>query len=94
MYFYFQYLQSDCYKQISSEIKTSNSDKRPLKGKHRVSAFKIIQALWFRTAKDIFRNPAMARAKLFQKVFMGFFLGFLYFRGELNQVSKANVECY
>lgn len=62
---------------------------RPLKARAKAPLCHIFYALWLRTLKDIVRNPALARAKFVQKLFMGFFLGFLYFQGHLNQVSVA-----
>ncbi|CAD5214935.1 unnamed protein product [Bursaphelenchus xylophilus] len=87
------YLKSDNYQSIKDEIEGNNaSHPRPLKGRESVSIFMLLFALWRRTTKDVFRNPALARAKLFQKCFMGVFLGLLYLNGELNQDGVMSMK--
>ncbi|KAI6228205.1 ABC transporter domain-containing protein [Aphelenchoides besseyi] len=58
---------------------------RPLIGCRNVPLHRLFFAIFRRTLLDIMRNPSLARAKFFQKVFMGVFLGLLYLNSKLDQ---------
>lgn len=61
-------------------------------GRRQIDFFTQFAALLHRHCLDNLRNPALARAKFFQKVVMGLFIGLLYFQTPLTIIGIGNLN--
>ncbi|WKY05535.1 hypothetical protein Q1695_006052 [Nippostrongylus brasiliensis] len=75
---------------LAQELKKLGCTTVP-QGRKQVWIFAQILTLLHRYTLDNWRNPALARAKLMQKIIMGLFIGLLYLQTPLTELGILNI---
>ncbi|KAF1762045.1 hypothetical protein GCK72_010307 [Caenorhabditis remanei] len=77
--------EKSVYHERLLKLMDQTKDVRAMTPHHSASYFVLLMALFNRYMLDNIRNPAIMKAKMIQKLFMGLFIGLLFYGLEVDQ---------
>uniref|UniRef100_T1JB20 Protein white n=1 Tax=Strigamia maritima TaxID=126957 RepID=T1JB20_STRMM len=89
---------SENYKAIKKEIDVDHNVEysqlldQKLKSPYKVSWIKQSRAVLWRSCVSVYREPLLIKMRIMQTLLVGFFVGFVYYRQDLTQLSVNNVN--
>ncbi|ULU08471.1 hypothetical protein L3Y34_019577 [Caenorhabditis briggsae] len=84
--------EKSIYHERLLKLITQTEDVRAMTPHHSASYFVLLAALFHRYMLDNIRNPAIMKAKLIQKLFMGLFIGLLFYGLDVDQDGLAGYK--
>ncbi|PIC42840.1 hypothetical protein B9Z55_009784 [Caenorhabditis nigoni] len=84
--------EKSIYHERLLKLMDQTEDVRAMTPHHSASYFVLLAALFHRYMLDNIRNPAIMKAKLIQKLFMGIFIGLLFYGLDVDQDGLAGYK--